>query len=155
MSWPGRTNEYLTWSGVECRLSAAHNEESIAHDFAQISEEEHVLVIGMTQKGDLSSSIEPLRHSASRVHTIVTRVDGGRNPTESVEDIASEFLDDDSVEVIRDNFDAMDGAARIASANGCMVYVTGSVYLVGSIFAESIIRDQSDLWESLAVHPPR
>ena len=88
-------------------------------------------------------------------HTIVTRVDGGRNPTESVEDIASEFLDDDSVEVIRDNFDAMDGAARIASANGCMVYVTGSVYLVGSIFAESIIRDQSDLWESLAVHPPR
>ena len=155
VSWPGRTNEYLTWSGVECRLSAAHNEESIAHDFAQISEEEHVLVIGMTQKGDLSSSIEPLRHSASRVHTIVTRVDGGRNPTESVEDIASEFLDDDSLEVIRDNFDAMDGAARIASANGCMVYVTGSVYLVGSIFAESIIRDQSDLWESLAVHPPR
>ena len=49
----------------------------------------------------------------------------------------------------------MDVAARIASANGCMVYVTGSVYLVGSIFAESIIRDQSDLWESLAVHPPR
>ncbi|MDP6986329.1 MAG: Mur ligase family protein [Candidatus Thalassarchaeaceae archaeon] len=155
VSWPGRTKDAFNWNGVECRLSAAHNKESIAHDFAQVSDDEHVLVIGMTQKEELASTIEPLLGSESTTHTIVTSVEGGRKPSAAVDEIAELFDAEVEIEVISDNSEAMERAVRIASENDCIVYVTGSVYLVGSVYSEFLSMSDSNLWDHLAVHPPR
>ena len=155
VSWPGRTDDTINWNGVECRLSAAHNEESIVHDFVQISDDEHVMVIGMTQKEELASSIEPLRGSASTIPTIVTMVEGGRKPSAPIGEVADLLDVGGEIEVISDNSKAMERAVRIASENGCIVYVTGSVYLVGSLFSEYLRMSDSNLWDYLEIHPPR
>ncbi|HJM13253.1 MAG TPA: hypothetical protein QF641_02020 [Candidatus Thalassarchaeaceae archaeon] len=157
LTWAGRTNDPISWSGVECRISAAHNEESLAHDMGAVSGEDHVLVLGMTQKEDLESSIKPLVSSIGRVHVIVTRVDGGRNPSVPIESLARILSENGSTEVdgIADTSDAMDHAARIARKHDCFVYVTGSIYLVGQILSELADREGTDIWESLTIHPPR
>ena len=48
----------------------------------------------------------------------------------------------------------IDNASRIASDEGCIVYVTGSVYLVGKAIEEILSREGRDLWEYLEAHPP-
>ena len=41
----------------------------------------------------------------------------------------------------------------MAIEEGCIVYVTGSVYLVGKAIEEMASRDGGDLWEHLQAHP--
>ena len=111
----------------------------------------------MTQKEDLSESIEPLLHSEGRIRTIVTEVHGGRNPSVPAEHL-SEHLSVDSEEpplIITEPIEAIDNASRIASEEGCTVYVTGSVYLVGRVIEEIVSREGGDLWGYLEAHPSR
>jgi len=155
--WPGRSLDRIKWSGAELVLSAAHNSESLSHDLGRLGSERHVLVVGMTQKEDLSESIEPLLHSEGRVQTIVTEVHGGRSPSVPAEHLL-EHLSVDSEEspiIITEPIQAIDNASRIASEEGCIVYVTGSVYLVGQAIEEIVSREGRDLWKYLEAHPPR
>ena len=57
--------------------------------------------------------------------------------------------------LIPDPIEAMDSASKIANEEGCIVYVTGSVYLVGQAVEEIVVREGGDLWEFLQAHPPR
>ena len=57
--------------------------------------------------------------------------------------------------VINEPIKAIDIASRMAIEEGCIVYVTGSVYLVGKAIGEMSSRDGGDLWEHLQAHPPR
>ena len=157
VNWSGRTNQPLMWSGVECYLSAAHNSESLTHDLARISGREHVMVLGMTQKGDLSESASPLSDDSGRVHCIVTEVNGGRNPSVEPRDLASAIssMCDTQPEVVPDTTRAMEIATELARGMGCAVYVTGSVYLVGKVIEESLSRTGGDAWNYLTIHPPR
>ena len=157
VNWSGRTNQPLMWSGVECYLSAAHNSESLTHDLARISGREHVMVLGMTQKGDLSESASPLSDDSGRVHCIVTEVNGGRNPSVEPRDLASAIssMCDTQPEVVPDTTRAMEIATELARGMGCAVYVTGSVYLVGKVIEESLSRTEGDAWNYLTIHPPR
>ena len=157
VNWSGRTNQPLMWSGVECYLSAAHNSESLTHDLARISGREHVMVLGMTQKGDLSESASPLSDDSGRVHCIVTEVNGGRNPSVEPRDLASAIssMCDTQPEVVPDPTRAMEIATELARGMGCAVYVTGSVYLVGKVIEESLSRTGGDAWNYLTIHPPR
>ena len=157
VNWSGRTNQPLMWSGVECYLSAAHNSESLTHDLARISGREHVMVLGMTQKGDLSESASPLSDDSGRVHCIVTEVNGGRNPSVEPRDLASAIssMCDTQPEVVPDPTRAMEIATDLARGMGCAVYVTGSVYLVGKVIEESLSRTEGDAWNYLTIHPPR
>ena len=43
----------------------------------------------------------------------------------------------------------------MASEEGCIVYVTGSVYLVGKAIEEMASRVGGDLFQQLQAHPPR
>ncbi len=155
--WPGRSLDRIDWSGAELVLSAAHNSESLSHDLGRLGSERHVLVVGMTQKEDICESIEPLLNSEGRIRTIVTEVHGGRSPSVPAEHL-SEHLSVDSEEpplIITEPIEAIDNASRIASEEGCTVYVTGSVYLVGKTIQEMASRDGDDLWGHLEAHPPR
>jgi len=51
--------------------------------------------------------------------------------------------------------DAMEFASEIAREQGCSVFVSGSVYLVGRIIEEHALREGIDLRDSLVAHPPR
>ena len=155
--WPGRSLDRISWSGTELILSAAHNSESLSHDLSRLASEKHVLVVGMTQKEDLSESIEPLLHSAGRIRTIVTEVHGGRNPSVPAEHL-SEHLSRDSEEeplLIAETIEAIDAASKVAHEEGGIVYLTGSVYLVGQAIEEIASREGRDLWGYLEAHPPR
>ena len=155
--WPGRSMDRIDWSGAELVLSAAHNSESLSHDLGRLGSERHVLVVGMTQKEDLSESIEPLLRSEGRIRTIVTEVHGGRTPSVPAETL-SERLSVDSgqpPQIIKEPIEAIDTASRVASEEGCIVYVTGSVYLVGKAIEEMVSRVGGDLLQQLQAHPPR
>ena len=155
--WPGRSLDRIDWSGAELVLSAAHNSESLSHDLGRLERERHVLVVGMTQKKDLPESIEPLLNSEGRIRTIVTEVHGGRSPSVPAEHL-SEYLSPHSEEalmIITEPIEALDAASRVAIEEGCTVYVTGSVYLVGQAIAEIVSREGGDLWEYLEAHPSR
>ena len=155
--WPGRSLDRINWSGAELVLSAAHNSESLSHDLARLESERHVMVVGMTQKEDLSESIEPLLDSEGRIRIIVTEVHGGRSPSVNAE-LLSEYLSVDSEEpalIITEPIEAIDTASKKASEEGCIVYVTGSVYLVGQALEEMVSRENGNLWEYLEAHRPR
>ena len=155
--WPGRSMDRIDWSGAELVLSAAHNSESLSHDLGRLGSERHVLVVGMTQKEDLSESIEPLLRTEGRIRTIVTEVHGGRTPSVHAEHL-SESLSADSGEpplIIKEPIKAIDTASREASKEGCIVFVTGSVYLVGQAVEEMVSRENGNLWEYLEAHRPR
>ena len=156
ISWAGRTGERLFWSDAQCHLSAAHNEESLAHDLARISGRDHVMVLGMTQKGSLSDTILPLSNSSGRLHCIVTEVHGGRNETVPAAELAKAVfsLSGDYPEIVADPSDAMDLASQIAKDRECVVYVTGSIYLVGKVIEESLNREGGNLWEALTIPLP-
>ena len=156
VTWPGRSLDRINWSGADLILSAAHNSESLSHDLGGLASERHVLVVGMTQKDDLSESIEPLLNSEGRIRTIVTEVHGGRSPSVPAEHLSA-YLSVDSDETpltITEPIEAFDAASMIASEEGCTVYVTGSVYLVGKAIEEIVSREGGDLWKQLEVHPP-
>ena len=155
--WPGRSLDRVQWSGSEVILSAAHNSESLAHDLERLGNERHVLVVGMTLKENLSETIEPLLHSEGRIQTIVTEVHGGRKPSVPA-GLLSEHISSDSDEpalLISEAIEAIDAASKIAIEENGMVYVTGSVYLVGQAIEEMVSREGADLWECLVAHPPR
>ena len=155
--WPGRSLDRINWSGAELILSAAHNIESLCHDLGKLGSERHVLVVGMTQKDNLSESIAPLLDPEGRIRTVVTEVHGGRSPSVPAEHL-SEHLSRSSEEVpllIVEPIEAIDTAAKLASQEGCIVYVTGSVYLVGQAISEIVSREKDDLWKYLESHPSR
>ena len=152
--WPGRSMDRIDWSGAELVLSAAHNSESLSHDLGRLGSERHVLVVGMTQKEDLSESIEPLLRSEGRIRTIVTEVHGGRTPSVPAETL-SERLSVDSEEppqIINEPIEAIDTASRVAIEEGCIVYVTGSVYLVGKAIEEMAFPGSGETFCSTSRH---
>jgi folylpolyglutamate synthase/dihydropteroate synthase len=111
----------------------------------------------MTQKEDLEESISQISNSDMRVKTIVTEVHGGRRQSVPVVELAnaiSKASGEDPL-LIPEPSDAMDIATAIALEKGCMVYVTGSIYLVGKIIKEHASREGANLWDFLAAHPPR
>ena len=108
----------------------------------------------MTQKEDLSESIEPLLNLEGRIRTIVTEVHGGRSPSVSAE-LLAEHLSGDSKEpptIITEPIEAIDAASAVAREEGCIVYLTGSVYLVGKAIEEIASLDGGDLWDHLEAH---
>ena len=123
----------------------------------RIGSERHVLVVGMTQKADLSESIGPLVGHSGRIRTIVTEVQGGRNPSVPADHLSEHLtsLSESSPLLITDPIEAIDAASRLASEEGCIVFVTGSVYLVGRAVEEIASRDGSELWGYLEAHSPR
>ncbi|MEC8874525.1 MAG: Mur ligase family protein [Candidatus Thermoplasmatota archaeon] len=155
--WAGRTRDPLEWSGVECSLSAAHNEESLAHDLREIEGERHVMLLGLTLKSDLEKTIAPLSRSTGCILTIVTEVDGGRNPSVPADILVNALSEsrNSSVEVLIDPSQAMDRAAEVAREHDCRVYVTGSIHLVGKILGEFVKRERIDLRKTLTIHQPR
>jgi len=157
VTWHGRTFSPMSWSGTSFHLSAAHNPESISHDLSRIEGSEHVLLLGMTQKEDLSESISLFSNSDGRIRTIVTEVNGGRRPTVPIADLA-EVIHEASGEdplLVPEPSDAMEVASEIAREQGCPVFVSGSVYLVGQIIMAHSSREGVDLRDLLVAHPPR
>ena len=157
VTWHGRTFSPMSWSGTNFHLSAAHNPESISHDLSRIEGSEHVLLLGMTLKEDLSESISLFSNSDGRIRTIVTEVNGGRRPTVPIADLADaihEASGEDPL-LIPEPSDAMEVASEIAREQGCSVFVSGSVYLVGQIIKEHSSREGADLRDLLVAHPPR
>ena len=57
--------------------------------------------------------------------------------------------------IIEEPIEAVDGASRLAIEEGCIVCVTGSVYLVGRVVGELASREGGDLWDYLEAHPSR
>ena len=157
VAWPGRSSDRINWNGADLILSAAHNSESLSHDLERLGQERHVLVVGMTQKQDLSETIEPLLRSDRRIQTVVTEVHGGRTPSVPASELSKILsgYSDAAPMIIEEPNDAVDGAARLAIEEGCIVYVTGSVYLVGRVLGELASREGGDLWDYLEAHPPR
>ena len=157
VTWHGRTFSPMSWSGTSFHLSAAHNPESISHDLSRIAGDEHVLLLGMTQKEDLEESTSLFSDADGRIRTIVTEVNGGRRPTVPIVDLADAIsaASGEDPMMIPEPIDAMEVAAEIARERGCPVFVSGSVYLVGRIIEEHSTREGTDLWDSLVAHPPR
>ena len=111
----------------------------------------------MTQKEDLPESIKPLLNSEGRIRTIVTEVHGGRAPSVPAENLSDHLSLESEVPplIIKEPIEAIDTASRVAIEEGCIVYVTGSVYLVGKAIEEMASRVGGDLFEQLQAHPPR
>ena len=151
VNWPGRSLERIRWSGADLILSAAHNSESLTHDLGRLASERHVLVVGMTQKEDLSESIEPLLNHGGRIQTIVTEVHGGRNPSVPPDQLSERLTNQSEIPplLIPDPIDAIDEASKLAREECCTVFVTGSVYLVGRAIEEIVTREKLSLWEYL------
>ena len=126
-----RSLDRIQWSGIELILSAAHNSESLSHDLGRLGSDRHVLVVGMTQKEDLSESIEPLLHHGGKDTDHRNR---GPRREESLRPRRTPLgaLSADHREpplIIKEPIEAIDAASKIANQEGCIVYVTGSVYL--------------------------
>lgn len=156
VSWAGRTQDAFDWSpGVDCRISAAHNEESLRHDLRATDGQRHVLLLGMTQKHDLQSTLAPFANTSNFVRAVVTEARGGRNPSVPPQELARELagLGYVEVEISPDPAMAMDRAVRLATEFDCGVYVTGSIYLVGELLGELVQREGLDLWSALTIHP--
>ena len=156
VTWTGRTHDAFAWSpGVDCRISAAHNEESLSHDLRAIDGQRHVLLLGMTQKHDLQSTLAPFANTSNFVRAVVTEVPEGRKPGVPPKELAGELarLGYVEVEISPDPAIAMDRAVRLAGEFDCGVYVTGSIYLVGKLLGELVRREGLDLWSALTIHP--
>ena len=157
VTWHGRTFSPLSCSGINFHLSAAHNPESISHDFSRMAGAEYVLLLGMTQKDDLAESTSMLSNYDGSIRTIVTEVNGGRRPTVPIADLASAIFEStgDDPLLIPEPSDAMEVASEIARERECPVFVSGSVYLVGKIIEEHASKEGADLWDLLVAHPSR
>jgi len=157
VTWHGRTFSPLSCSGINFHLSAAHNPESISHDFSRMAGFEYVLLLGMTQKDDLAESTSMLSNYDGSIRTIVTEVNGGRRPTVPIADLASAIFEStgDDPLLIPEPSDAMEVASEIARERECPVFVSGSVYLVGKIIEEHASKEGADLWDLLVAHPSR
>ena len=57
--------------------------------------------------------------------------------------------------LITETIEAIDAASKVANEEGGIVYLTGSVYLVGQALEEIVLRKGLDLWRYLETHPPR
>ena len=57
--------------------------------------------------------------------------------------------------MIAETIEAIDAASKVANEEGGIVYLTGSVYLVGQAIEEIVLREGRDLWRYLETHPPR
>ena len=159
--WPGRSAGYgEDWiNGVMTRLSAAHNAESLANDFAEV-QRPSVVLMGMSQKSDLRATLEPVLDEICKddkfPRVILTEPASGRNPAVSVEELSTMMesmgAGQISEAVERDPGKAFEMAGAMAREFECELLVIGSVYLIGDLLGYVVDRDGLDLWDELTVH---
>ena len=74
------------------RLSAAHNAESLANDFAEV-QRPSVILLGMSQKADLRATLEPVVAEICKddkfPRVVLTEPTSGRKPAVSVEELST------------------------------------------------------------------
>ena len=80
LDWPGRSEDKINWiPEIRCRVSAAHNVESIENELNLI-EDEVVMIIGMSYKTNLKETMSPFNSREKISHTIITEPHNGRKP---------------------------------------------------------------------------
>ncbi len=154
--WPGRSQNKVNWiPDVKCRVSAAHNVESIRNDLNLIKGK-HIMLIGMTRKANLDNALESLNNYRKCIHTIVTEPRGGRNYAVKSTEISLKLskLGFKKIEKLDDPIEAFKKTIIIAEKLKSQVLVIGSIYLVGEIMNYVIIRDNLDINDILTIHPP-
>lgn len=156
LNWPGRSEDNTIWiPGIRCRVSAAHNVESIENELNSIKEQV-VMVIGMSSKINLKETLSPFLNQKKISYTIVTEPQHSRKPSTDSEDLIKELreLNYIKLENVHDPGKALVRAGLIAREMDCSVLVIGSIYLVGDILSYVINRDSLDLYDMLTIHPP-
>jgi folylpolyglutamate synthase/dihydropteroate synthase len=156
LDWPGRSEDKITWiPEIRCRVSAAHNVESIENELNLI-ENEVVMIIGMSYKTNLKETMSPFNSREKISYTIITEPQKGRKPPVSSEEIQNQLkeLNYTKLEKINNPGEALLRAEIIAKELNCTVLIIGSIYLVGEIMNYVITRDSLDLYDILTIHPP-
>ena len=156
LNWLGRSEDNISWiPGIRCRVSAAHNIESIENELNSL-DEEVVMLIGMTSKPDIYETLSPFRGQSRILHTIVTEPSKGRKKPIDPQNILDELekLGLSELEIIYDLHDAITKLEIIAKKLDCSVLIIGSIYLVGEIMNYVIVRDSLDMYDILTIHPP-
>ncbi|MFL2974034.1 MAG: hypothetical protein CND89_03745 [Marine Group II euryarchaeote MED-G38] len=156
LNWLGRSEDNISWiPGIRCRVSAAHNIESIENELNSL-DEEVVMLIGMTSKPDIYETLSPFRGQSRILHTIVTEPSKGRKRPIDPQNILDELekLGLSELEIIYDLHDAITKLEIIAKKLDCSVLIIGSIYLVGEIMNYVIVRDSLDMYDILTIHPP-
>ena len=156
LDWPGRSEDKITWiPEIRCRVSAAHNVESIENELNLI-ENEVVMIIGMSYKTNLKETMSPFNSREKISYTIITEPQNGRKPPVTSEEIQNQLkeLNYTKLEKINNPGEALLRAEIIAKELNCSVLIIGSIYLVGEIMNYVITRDSLDLYDILTIHPP-
>ena len=156
LDWPGRSEDKINWiPKIRCRVSAAHNVESIENELNLI-EDEVVMIIGMSYKPNLKETMSPFNSREKISYTIITEPQNGRKPPVTSEEIQNQLkeLNYTKLEKINNPGEALLRAEIIAKELNCSVLIIGSIYLVGEIMNYVIIRDSLDLYDILTIHPP-
>ena len=159
--WPGRSPSYgEDWiEGVVTRLSAAHNAESLANDFAEV-DRPNVVLLGLSQKADLSETLEPVLAEICNddkfPQLVLTEPKSGRNPAVNVQELST-MIDKMGSDKISKTMEknpgkAFETAGNLARELECELLVIGSVYLIGDLLKYVVDRDGLDLWNELTVH---
>ena len=156
INWLGRSEDNIDWiPGIRCRVSAAHNIESIENEL-NLLEEEVVMVIGMTYKPNLQETLSPFKNRKKILYTIITEPPKGRKYATPLEEIYDELgkLGQTKLETIHNPNDALKRAKIIARRLNSSVLIIGSIYLIGEIMNYVIDRDSLDLYDVLTIHSP-
>ena len=154
LNWLGRSEDNITWiPGVRCRVSAAHNIESIENEL-NLLEDEVVMIIGMSSKINLQETLSPFIGREKIVHTIITEPQNSRKPPVTTEEIQNQLkqFNYKKLEQINKPSEALLRAEKIAKESNCSVLIIGSIYLVGEIMNYVINRDSLDLYDMLTIH---
>jgi len=154
LNWLGRSEDNITWiPGVRCRVSAAHNIESIENEL-NLLEDEVVMIIGMSSKLNLQETLSPFIGREKIVHTIITEPQNSRKPPVTTEEIQNQLkqFNYKKLEQINNPSEALLRAEKIAKESNCSVLIIGSIYLVGEIMNYVINRDSLDLYDMLTIH---
>ena len=156
LNWLGRSEDNISWiPGIKCRVSAAHNIESIENELNSL-DEEVIMLIGMTSKPDIYETLSPFRGQSKILHTIVTKPSEARKRPINPQNILDELekLGLSELEIIYDLHNAIIKLEIMAKKLNCSVLIIGSIYLVGEIMNYVIVRDSLDLYDILTIHPP-
>jgi len=156
LNWPGRSEDKIAWiPGIKCRVSAAHNLESIENEL-NFLEDEVVMIIGMSSKDNLQETLSPFIGREKISHTIITEVQNSRKPPVATEEIQNRLkqLNYTKLEQINNPSEALLRAEIIARESNYSVLIIGSIYLVGEIMNYVINRDSLDLYNILTIHSP-
>ena len=154
LNWPGRSEDKITWiPGIGCRVSAAHNIESIENEL-NLLEDKVVMIIGMSSKVNLQETLSPFFGREKISYTIITEPQNSRKPSVATEEIQNELkqLNYTKLEQITNPTEALLRAEKIARESNYSVLIIGSIYLVGEIMNYVINRDSLDLYDMLTIH---